>query len=214
MSETGILYAMVADGTANAIAECQRAKGNHGLNAKKVLQSIPKSSGERRSFTHQKYCYNIQTDQSGTIYLCVTEEGFSRVTAFNFLEAIRKSCGGMKGNPQGMFTQLKKDAEFYSDPKNDKITKIKNEINQVQDVMIENIERILERGDKIDNLIVKTEVLEKQSGQFKSNATTLKNKMLWKKILMYIIIAAVVALVIFLIVLFACSENGVNFRRC
>lgn len=214
MDTQGILYALIAQPDGSVLAEYQRVKGNHAINAKKVLQNIPKAVNERRSFTHQKLCYNVQSDAQGTTFLCVTEENFSRVTSFNFLEAAKKTCGPLKNAPPAMFTQLKRETDFYSDPKNDKINKIKNEIGQVKDIMIDNIEKILERGDKIDNLIVKTEGLEKQSSQFKSNATTLKNKMFLKKVLMIFAIIIVVLLVIFLIVLFSCSENGVNFDRC
>lgn len=214
MADSGILFALVSGSDGAVLAEYQRVKGTHGINAKKVLQNIPKDNNSRRSFTHQKLCYNVQSDAQGTVFMCVTEESFSRVTAFNFLEAVKKTCGPLKNALPAMFTQLKKETEFYSDPKNDKINKIKTEISQVKDVMIDNIEKLLERGDKIDNLIVKTEGLEKQSTQFKSNATTLKNKMFLKKILMYVAIAVVILLVIFLIVLFACSESGINFDRC
>lgn len=214
MDSQGILYALIANPDGSVLAEYQRVKGSHGINAKKVLQNVPKGANERRSFTHQKLCYNIQTDAQGTNFMCVTEESFSRVTAFNFLEAAKKTCGPLKSAPPAMFTQLKRETDFYSDPKNDKISKIKSEIGQVRDIMIDNIDKILERGDKIDNLIVKTETLEKQSTVFKGNATSLKNKMFLKKVLMIIVIIVVVLLVIFLIVLFSCSENGVNFNRC
>lgn len=214
MEASGIYYSLVAAQDGNVIAEYQRIKGNHPINAKKVLQNIPKGVNERRSFTHQKLCYNVQTDAQGTTFMCVTDESFSRVTAFNFLEAAKKTCGPLKSAPPAMFTQLKRETDFFSDPKNDKISKIKTEIGQVKDVMIDNIEKILERGDRIDNLVQKTEGLEKQSTQFKANATSLKNKMFLKKIIMIIVIVVVILLVIFLIVLFSCSEDGVNFKRC
>jgi vesicle-associated membrane protein 7 len=210
----GILYALMAQPDGTAIAEVARAKGSHAMNAKKVLQGVPKSNGDKRSYTHQRFCYNILTDAQGTIFMCVTEESFSRVTAFNFLDAIKKTCGPLKATPPAVFNQLKKEAEFYSDPKNDKITKIKSEIGAVKEVMIDNIEKILERGDKIDNLIEKTGNLEKQSGEFQSKATQLKNKMWLKQFLMKFAIAVVVLLVIFIIVFLACRDDGMNFNKC
>ena len=216
MDNQGILYSLIcqADGT-TVLAEYQRAKGTHGMNAKKVLGSVQRANNERKSFSHQRLCYNIQMDAQGTVYMCVTEEGFSRVTAFNFLDAIKKSCGPLKNGGQSpLYAQLKRETDFFSDPKNDKVNKIRTEIDQVKDVMIENIDKIIERGEKIDTLVDKAGGLEQQSSQFKSNATTLKRKMLWKKILLIIVVVLVVALAIFLGVLFGCSEDGVNFKKC
>jgi hypothetical protein len=109
MDNQGILYSLIcqADG-ATVLAEYQRAKGTHGINAKKVLGSVQRANNERKSFSHQRLCYNIQMDAQGTVYMCVTEEGFSRVTAFNFLDAIKKSCGPLKNGGQSpLYAQLK-----------------------------------------------------------------------------------------------------------
>ena len=206
---------MVAGSDATVVAEYARTKGGHAMNAKKVVQMMPKSKGgEKRSYTHNKYCYNTVSDASGTIYLCVTAEHFSRVTAFNFLEAAKKNCSQIRSNPGMLFQQLKKDVEFYSDPKNDKIQKIKSEIGQVTQIMSENIDKMLERGDKIDNLVEKTENLEAQSHEFKSGATTLKRKMWWKRFMMTCAIILVVLLAIFIVLLIACSKGGMNFKKC
>eukprot|EP00388_Colpodella_angusta_P016218 GDKJ01040190.1.p1 GENE.GDKJ01040190.1~~GDKJ01040190.1.p1 ORF type:complete len:235 (-),score=43.56 GDKJ01040190.1:204-908(-) len=211
--DQGIMYAMIAGIDGSTVAEVSRVKGNHSMNAKKVLQSIPKNS-DKRCIAHNNLYYNIVGDGS-FIYLCVTEESFSRVTAFNFLTAIKNNCGGgRKKSPQEMHSQLKKDVDFFSDPKNDKITKIRDDIAQVKEIMIDNIEKILERGDKIDNLVAKTDDLKTESTKFESNARELKWKMFKKRIFLTIIVIVVVLLVIFIIVLIACSKDGVNFKKC
>ena len=210
----GILYCLVANAAdQSTISEYARSKGTLAVNAKKVLQSVPKGSGEKRSFMHNKFCYNVMSDGSLT-YLCVTEEGFSRITAFNFLNSLKAKCPPFKGNPSQMHNKLKSEADFFSDPKNDKITKIKTEIGQVKEVMIDNIEKILERGDKIDTLVSKTEELDNSAKDFQTGAKDLKWKMWKKRMMMIMIITFVVLLIIFLIVLFACSESGVNFKKC
>jgi pyoverdine/dityrosine biosynthesis protein Dit1 len=48
--------------------------------------------------------------------------------------------------------------EKYNNQKNDKIAKVQEEISQVKDVMIRNIDKVLERGEKIELLVDKTEV--------------------------------------------------------
>lgn len=209
----GILYAIVAGIDNSTVAEYSRVKGNHSMNAKKVLQSIPKTA-DRRCIAYNNLYYNIVGDGS-LLYLCVTEDSFSRVAAFNFLTAIKANCGGgRKKSPQEMHQQLKKDVDFFSDPKNDKMTKIRDDISQVKEIMIDNIEKILERGDKIDTLVAKTDDLQTESRKFESNARELKWKMLKKRLILTAIVVFVVILVIFIIVLIACSKDGVNFKKC
>ena len=213
-ADQGLLYAMIAGVDSSTIAEVVRVRGNHSMNAKKVLGSIPRNSTDKRCISHNHLHYNIIGDGS-FVFLCITDESFSRVTAFNFLNAIKGNCGGgKKRNPQEMHQQLKRDVDFYSDPKNDKITKIRTDIAQVKEVMVDNIEKILERGDKIDNLVTKTENLEFESRKFETNANDLKWKMLKKRIIITLIVIFVLIVVIFVIVLIACSKDGVNFKKC
>eukprot|EP00656_Telonema_subtile_P018478 TRINITY_DN19994_c0_g1_i2.p1 TRINITY_DN19994_c0_g1~~TRINITY_DN19994_c0_g1_i2.p1 ORF type:complete len:122 (-),score=39.32 TRINITY_DN19994_c0_g1_i2:148-513(-) len=113
-----------------------------------------------------------------------------------------------------MHQQLKRDVDFYSDPKNDKITKIRTDIAEVKEVMVDNIDKILERGDKIDNLVTKTENLEFESRRFESRSNDLKWKMWKKRIIITAIVILVITVVIFVIVLIACSKDGVNFKKC
>ena len=53
-----------------------------------------------------------------------------------------------------------------SDGTNDKIAKVRGEIQQVKQVMTDNIDRILDRGDKIELLVDKSQHLSDQVVQF------------------------------------------------
>ena len=212
-SSKGILYASVTGIDGSKVAEYSRVPGSHAINASKVLQSAPKSA-DRRCISHNGLFYNMVGDGS-FMYVCVTEESFSRVVAFNFLTAAKANCGGgRRKSPPEIYQQLKKDVDFFSDPKNDKMTKIRDDISQVKEIMIDNIEKILERGDKIDNLVAKTDDLNTEAVRFESNARELKWKMLKKRLILTAIVVFVVLLVIFIIVLIACSKDGVNFKKC
>jgi len=45
-----------------------------------------------------------------------------------------------------------------------KITQVQRKVNEVKDVMVENIEKVLERGERIELLVDKTDVLRNQVG--------------------------------------------------
>jgi hypothetical protein len=51
---------------------------------------------------------------------------------------------------------------YYS--KSDNVSKLRSQVDEVKDVMTQNIERVLERGEKLDDLVDKTEDLEASVG--------------------------------------------------
>ncbi len=51
---------------------------------------------------------------------------------------------------------------------------IKRNIHEIKDLMINNIEKILDRGEKIENLIVKTDELSNLSHGFRITTRNLK----------------------------------------
>lgn len=53
---------------------------------------------------------------------------------------------------------------------------VHGEIEQVKDVMVHNIERVLERGERIELLVDKTDNLNQQAFAFKKRSTQLKVK--------------------------------------
>lgn len=57
--------------------------------------------------------------------------------------------------------------------------------------MIENIDKVLERGERIDLLVDKSEALNEQSFVFKKNAKKLKDEMWWKNTKMILMFSGV-----------------------
>lgn len=57
--------------------------------------------------------------------------------------------------------------EFYNtNPTSDNISKVQAQIDSVKDVMIENIDKVLERGERIELLVDKTDRLNQQAFKF------------------------------------------------
>ncbi len=67
--------------------------------------------------------------------------------------------------------------------------------------MTQNIERVLERGERIDLLVDKTAGLQQNAGEFRMRSRTLRRRMWWKNTKLMILIAVVVILLVFLIVI-------------
>jgi len=59
----------------------------------------------------------------------------------------------------------------------DKIERVKADMDDVKNVMVDNIEKVLKRGEKIELLVDKTDNLNQQSIRFKKHSSQLKTAM-------------------------------------
>jgi vesicle-associated membrane protein 7 len=66
--------------------------------------------------------------------------------------------------------------------KNDAIGNVQNEIENVRGIMTENIERVLERGERIDLLVDKTDRLGGSANDFRIRSRGLRRRMWWKNV--------------------------------
>ena len=55
-------------------------------------------------------------------------------------------------------------------------------MDDVKNVMVQNIEMVLERGEKLELLVDKTEQLQSSADTFKFTSNKLKNVMFWKTV--------------------------------
>jgi len=62
----------------------------------------------------------------------------------------------------------------------DNIGAVKSQIEDVKDVMVQNIEKVLERGEKIELLVDKTDRLNQQAFRFESSSRNLRRALLYQ----------------------------------
>ena len=79
-------------------------------------------------------------------------------------------------------------------------------------VMVENVEKVLERGEKIELLVDKTDRLTQQAFKFESASRDLRSTMFWRKVKTYAMFIGLGGLVVFIVSSFVCG--GVTYPRC
>ncbi|VFQ59910.1 unnamed protein product [Cuscuta campestris] len=89
-----------------------------------------------------------------------------------------------------------------------KLTKVKAQVSEVKGVMMENIEKVLDRGEKIELLVDKTENLRDQAQDFRSTGTQLRRKMWLQNMKVKLIVLGIIIALILIIVLSVC--HGFN----
>jgi vesicle-associated membrane protein 7 len=79
------------------------------------------------------------------------------------------------------------------------------EIDGVREIMTENIERVLERGERIDLLVDKTDRLGVNARDFRVRSRGLRRRMWWKNVKLMVLLCLVVIFLIYLFVGFGCG---------
>lgn len=96
--------------------------------------------------------------------------------------------------------------------KQDTISNVQSEIENVRGIMSENIERVLGRGDRIDLLVDKTDMLGGSANEFRVRSKGLRRRMWWKNVNLTALLVVVVIFLIYLFVGFGCGLPG--WQKC
>eukprot|EP00299_Pterocystis_sp_00344_P002438 c1274_g1_i1.p1 GENE.c1274_g1_i1~~c1274_g1_i1.p1 ORF type:complete len:218 (-),score=36.30 c1274_g1_i1:59-712(-) len=211
----GIVYALVSRGP-TVLAEFTSASGNFTTVTRRILEKLPQQNG-KMSYTYDSHQFHYITEDALT-YMCMCDSEFSRRIAFSFLEDIKKRFQSTYGErartalAYGMNEDFSKvlssSMNYYStNPEADKLNKVRGEIGDVKSIMVGNIEKVLDRGEKISLLVDKTEQMQQQSLTFKKQSTSLRKLMWWKNCKLNLMIAAIVLLLIFFLVLGVCGTD-------
>ncbi|XP_062899511.1 vesicle-associated membrane protein 8 [Mobula hypostoma] len=94
-------------------------------------------------------------------------------------------------------------ASYNVDSSPVKLSNLQSQVNDVKGIMTHNIEKVLDRGERLDDLIIKTDDLQATADSFQKTSTKIARKMWWKNTKMIIIIVVIVVVIIILIILFA-----------
>merc|ERR1711871_925646 len=103
--------------------------------------------------------------------------------------------------------------EYYSnDPSADTLHKVRGQIDEVKDVMVQNIEKLIERGEKIEILVDKTKNLNEQALEFNKRSRQVKNVMWWKNCKVMTLLVVIILMILFFVVTMACGGFTYEWR--
>lgn len=181
----------------------------------RVLATIPPKEYRRKTIEDKDSGFNYYyiSNGEGRIVGCVATSDVRMRTAFAFLEAVEPLVRGPATDFKNAKKLLQQKMEFYNNPANDKITALNDDINQVVDVMMDNMDKVLARGDKVDVLHSKTITLADQAQVFQKKATDLKRIMCMRNAKLTIAVVIAVLVVILIILMIACKPNFSDCKK-
>lgn len=218
MPQQTLIYSFVARGTI-ILAEYTEFTGNFTSIAFQCLQKLPA--------TNNKFTYNCDGHtfnylvEDGFIYCIVAIESAGRQLPNAFLERVkddftRKYAGGKastasaKSLSREFGSKLKEHMRYCVDHPEEisKLSKVKAQVSEVKGVMMENIEKVIDRGAKLDDLTDKTEVLRSQANEFRTTGTQMRRKMWFQNMKIKLIVLGIIVALILIIILSIC--HGFN----
>ncbi|KAL1800624.1 hypothetical protein ACET3X_000966 [Alternaria dauci] len=137
--------------------------------------------GQRQSVEEKGYVFHAYSRSAGVCGIIITDLEYPNVVAHQLLSKVvdefvskyPKSAytSATKDTPQMSFPELKDYIKKYQDPQQaDSIMKIQKELDETKIVLHKTIESVLERGEKIDTLVQKSDGLSAQSKMFYTQA--------------------------------------------
>uniref|UniRef100_A0A7S3Q5V1 V-SNARE coiled-coil homology domain-containing protein n=2 Tax=Chaetoceros debilis TaxID=122233 RepID=A0A7S3Q5V1_9STRA len=218
-----ILYSLVSRGnTVLAEYTATLATGNFPTVTRMLLAKIPAADG-KMTYVYDDYVFHYVVE-SGICYLCMSDEKNKHRLPYAFLQDMKDLFLGKFGmdaahraiafsfNEEFSPIIQQRMDHYNSGGAMDNIDALKNQIDDVKEGMVQNIEKVLERGEKIELLVDKTDRLNQQAFRFESTSRNLRRHMYWRKIRNVGICSAVAFIVIFILVAEGCG--GIDFIKC
>jgi len=69
---------------------------------------------------------------------------------------------------------------YNTSPPTDELARAQSELTQAKDIMVQNVEQILSRGERIELLVDKTDVMAGQATAFRRGARSIRRQMWWR----------------------------------
>uniref|UniRef100_A0A3Q3E6A4 Vesicle-associated membrane protein 8 (endobrevin) n=1 Tax=Labrus bergylta TaxID=56723 RepID=A0A3Q3E6A4_9LABR len=85
----------------------------------------------------------------------------------------------------------------------DKVQTLKDQVDGVKDIMTQNVDRILARGERLDDLMDKSEDLREGAQHFKQTSQKVARTYWWKNVKLIVLIVVVVLIIVLIIILLA-----------
>ncbi|KEH29832.1 putative Longin-like domain-containing protein [Medicago truncatula] len=216
-----ILYALVARGTV-VLAEFSAVTGNTGAVARRLLEKLPTESDSRLCFSQDRYIFHILRSD-GLTFLCMANDTFGRRIPFSYLEDIQmrfmKNYSRVANYAPAYamndeFSRvLHQQMEFFSsNPSVDALNRVRGEVGEIRTIMVDNIEKILERGDRIELLVDKTATMQDSSFHFRKQSKRLRRALWMKNFKLLALLTCLIVLLLYFLIAACCG--GITLPSC
>lgn len=206
-----IYYALLAR---RRVVLCDYAdvSGNFESLSQAVLERLP-TTDTKISYESGTYLFHCVVSQ-GLSFICVTEATFDRNVAYAYLFELQRQLASARLEQRAAIAgpyALRRDFSgvveslMHRYSSSDHLTSLQTQVDDVKGIMTENIEKVIRRGEALEDIQERSDSLLLSSAQFRTTATKLKRKMCFQSCKCWtvciFIILVILAVVVTLIVL-------------
>ncbi|OII76801.1 synaptobrevin family protein [Cryptosporidium andersoni] len=215
-----LIYSLIAR-KQTVLAEYTESIGNFSSIARLLLKHINNNKVAKQTYTYDQYCFHYIVSDTGIMFMVMTEKDFSIVTAYEYLYDIIESFKKFEklainsvtlGLNNEFSPILKSKMEYWNLYQLNEYDKLMSQISSIQHIMIDNIDILLDRQDKLDLLVSQTKNLTSESNNYHRQSRRFHNTAKWcarAKIIFFLI---TLCFSLYLIAVFQCK--GLLLQEC
>jgi len=192
--------------------------------AHRIVNLTPANTAIRKSYSYDEQVYHIWGSENGLVALCSADKSLNLKVCFGFLQDIRTRFLDaypqfQYSSPQSFveFSRILKDRMYFfsHDSSVDTVKQATKQINQLQDIMKDNIEKVLEREERIEILLEHTETLQEDAVGFKQIGKEVQRTMHWRdtKRNCFCIVCCVIVTIVIIAVIIVGALIGFNVLK-
>ncbi|KAK8918282.1 Vesicle-associated membrane protein 725 [Platanthera zijinensis] len=220
MAPKTLIYSFVARGTV-ILAEYTEFKGNFMEIASQCLQRLP-AANDKFTYSCDGHTFTYLV-HNGYSYCIVAVESVGKQVPIAFLDRIKEEFTSRYGGGKAATAvthslnrefgpKLKEHMQYCMEHPEEisKLAKVQAQVSEVKGVMMENIDKVIDRQENIDGLVGKTENLRSQADGFRQGGTQLRRRLWWQNMKMKLIVLGIIVALILIIILSVC--HGFNCK--
>ena len=209
-----IYYGLVVKEAKTVLWDFTEFGGNFQQITRQLFPYIDKN--KRKSFQASEYYFHC-IDDEGITFLCMANEETDRKVAYAFLEDLKKTfydtfniteIQNARSYELNFSEQIKKKIAFFNEKGigfDSKSKDVLRDLEGVKNILVENMEKIIDRDLKIEVWLSKAKEINQYSMTYKKRAKNY-NKMQRNRKIWYIISGILIlAIIIFVVILISCG---------
>eukprot|EP00211_Chloroparvula_japonica_P015633 CAMPEP_0119126054 /NCGR_PEP_ID=MMETSP1310-20130426/5118_1 /TAXON_ID=464262 /ORGANISM="Genus nov. species nov., Strain RCC2339" /LENGTH=219 /DNA_ID=CAMNT_0007116183 /DNA_START=150 /DNA_END=805 /DNA_ORIENTATION=- len=171
-----------------------------------LATKVDHTADHRKAFSpYQGYVFQYIVEDD-VCYMAAAHAEFSMHVTFSFLDRIKEEYQGVfagTNRVREFRAIMEKEMDYFShNPDADKLRSLQTKVDGVTDVLKGNIEKVLDRGAKLEDLEDKTDILTSHAEMFHQKSKQVKWQMWWESYKMFIVGGTLLVVVLILIVSF------------
>ncbi|KAG8991054.1 hypothetical protein FRB94_007434 [Tulasnella sp. JGI-2019a] len=215
-----LIHALVARG-AVVLAEHSAGKRDFSQATQTILAKIPPNNS-KLTYVWEQYLFHY-VSEGGFTFLVMADDSVGRRMPFAFLGDLQQKFTArypadvIADAPAYGLNEFSPEIgklmhQYTTSPPPDALNQARSDLAQVKDIMVQNVEQILSRGERIELLVDKTDNMAGQAWAFRRGARSVRRQQFWRNQKIMLLGVAVGILLFYIFIAQFCGA-GLNHCR-